>query len=128
MGNSKTYNFIHWASTGLLSLFLLLSAGMYIATRDDVEIVFSDLGFPSWLIYPMAIAKIAGVILLLSKFSESLTEWAYAGIFFNLLLAVGAHVAVNDGQFIPAFVGIVLLMASYFTWKRRSISKIKISL
>lgn len=123
MESSKTINFIHWASTGLVSVLLLLSAGMYIATHDDVEIVFEDLGFPAWLIYPMAIAQIAGAILLLSKFSESLTEWAYAGIFFNLLLAVGAHAAVSDGQFLPAVIGIVLLLTSYFTWKRRSNSK-----
>lgn len=123
MVNSKLLNFVHWTSTGIISLLLLMSAGMYIVTHDDVEIVFGDLGFPVWLIYPMAIAKIAGVVLLLSKFSESLTEWAYAGIFFNLLLAVGAHAAIHDGQFFPALVGIILLMISYFTWKRQSNSK-----
>lgn len=89
---------------------------MYIFDHGTVVGNFLKLGFPEWLIYPMAIAKLSGVLMLLTKFNKSLTELAYAGIFFNLMLAVGAHVAVSDGEFPPALVGVILVVASYFTW------------
>lgn len=113
----------HWISTGLISALLIMSAGMYIFNHSAIEAAFTHLGFPLWLIYPMAIAKIGGVVMILTKFDETWTEWAYAGIFFNLLLALGAHVSVHDGAWISPFVGLVLILVSYFTWKRLKIAK-----
>ena len=51
---------------------------------------------------------------------------AYVGIFFNLLLAVSAHVAVSDGEFPATLVGVVLILASFFVWgesPKKSITK-----
>jgi ABC-type Mn2+/Zn2+ transport system permease subunit len=114
----KNIKIAHWIFTGLISALLLMSAGMYIAKYDEVAPVFGDLGFPVWLIYPMAVAKFLGVIMLLTKFNKWLTEWAYAGIFFNLMLALGAHLSVGDGDAIPPVVGMALLFGSYFTWRQ----------
>lgn len=116
--NMKTLRTIHWIATGLISALLLMSSFMYIYKTDDVAKVFETLQFPTWLIYPMAIAKFAGVVMLITKLDKAITEWAYAGIFFNLLLAIGAHVGVDDGEWGGALVGLVLLLTSYFTWKK----------
>lgn len=90
---------------------------MYIMQNDAVKLVFTGLGFPTWLIYPMAIAKILGVIMVLTKFKKFLTEWAYAGFLFNFLLAFGAHTAIGDGEAMGAVVAFVLWLGSYATWK-----------
>ena len=81
-------------------------------------VFFRDLGFPIWLVYPLAIAKILGVIAILSKKSKLLKEWAYAGIFFDMVLAFTAHSMVEDGGQGAAALGLVALLVSrYFDWK-----------
>ncbi|MFT6921573.1 MAG: hypothetical protein ACJA1C_000570 [Crocinitomicaceae bacterium] len=112
----KKIKIAHWIFTGLLSVLLVMGASMYIFEHETVVGNFAKLGFPEWLIYPMATAKLLAVLMLLTKFNKSLTEWAYAGIFLNLLLAVSAHVAVSDGEFPAALIGLILVLASYFTW------------
>jgi hypothetical protein len=117
----KGIKIAHWIATALVCLLMSASAGMYIFNHEEVRDTFDDqLGFPTWLIYPMAVAKISAVIMLLTKFNNSLTDWAYAGLTFNILLAIGAHVSVNDDQALPAAVALLLILTSYFTWKRLS--------
>ena len=80
-----------------MCLIFLFSATMYFTKYEMVTGFFENLGFPTWLIYPMAIAKILAVIAILSKKSNLLKEWAYAGFFFDGLLAFFAHYYANDG-------------------------------
>ena len=112
----KNIKIVHWIFTGLISAFLLMSASMYIMNHEEVSGAFVKLGFPIWLMYPMAAANFLGVMMLLTKFNKWLTEWAYAGIVFNLLLAAGAHLAISESA-APAIVGLVLTIGSYSTWK-----------
>ncbi len=113
----KTARISHWIFTGLLSALLLMSASMYIMNHDEIAVAFIVLGFPIWIIYPLAIAKILGVAMLLTKWKEWLTEWAYAGILFNVLLAMTAHFTVEDGEQMGAIIGLILMIGSYATWK-----------
>jgi len=119
----KYTRIFHWITTGLLTLLLSMSAAMYLFNYEEVCAVFLGLGFPIWLIYPMAIAHISAVIVLLSKFNTALVEWAYAGVFFNLIIAVGAHASLHDDQMFPAMVGLALNVVSYLTWKKMAHSE-----
>ena len=109
----KRNKIIYWIATGLLSALMLMSASMYIFNYEMVSQTFVNLGFPVYIIYPLAIAKLLGVIAILSNKSKFLKEWAYAGFFFDFVLALSAHWVINDGEFVPAFVAIVLLIVSY---------------
>ena len=110
----------HWLTTGLVCLLFTASALIYILRHDEVSETFHlNLGFPAWLVYPMAVAKLGAVIMLLSKFNRTLTEIAYAGLVFNMLLAVGVHVLTGDSQIIAPIVALILIFGSYFTWKRK---------
>ena len=113
----KTTRILHWVFTGLLSALLLLSVTMYLVNHSEIVVVYTMLGFPTWIIYPLAVLKVLAVIMFLTKFSSWLTEWAYAGLFFNLLLAMGAHLAIQDGEQIGGIIGLVLMIGSYATWK-----------
>jgi hypothetical protein len=95
-----------------------MSAGMYIFNHAEVSQNFTSLGYPVYIIYPLAFVKILGLVAIWSSLSRSLKEWAYAGFFFNFVLAFFAHVMINDGGFAPAFVAIVLLITSYVSWKK----------
>ena len=97
---------------------MLFSATMYFVKHEMVAGVFEALGFPTWVIYPLAIAKVLGVIAILSKKSKLLKEWAYVGMFFVMALAVTAHIMIRDGGQGAAALGLVALIVSrYFDWK-----------
>ena len=116
----KTTKIIYYISTGLLSALLLMSAGMYIFKNADVSVIFASLGFPLYIIYPLAIAKILAVITLWAPKMATLKEWAYSALFFELLLAFSAHINANDGEYQGALMALFLLGASYLTFKRLS--------
>ena len=103
---------IYWVSTGLLCLLMFGSAMMYFFFIDPT--VFVDLGYPTYLIYPLAVAKLLGITAILTRKSELLKEWAYAGFFFDMVLALAAHIAVRDGEWPPAALGLIFLVVSRF--------------
>ncbi len=104
---------IYWFSTVLLSILLLFSASMYIFNHADVVVAFEELGYPSHIIYPLALAIILAVAAIVSNKVKFLKQLAYAGVFFNLLLAFMAHVANGDGAGMLAFLGLFLLGTSF---------------
>ncbi len=114
MASAKTNRIIYWVSTGLLCAMMLASATMYFVNYEEVAKVFTSLGHPTHVIYPLAIAKILGVVAILSNRSKLLKEWAYAGFFFDFLLAFGAHMAVADNEWAGAVVAMVLLFVSRY--------------
>ena len=104
---------VYWIATGLMCLLMLGSAGMYIFNHAEVLKIFTSLGYPTYIVYPLAIAKILGVMAILTKFSKTLKEWAYAGFFFDFLLAASAHYFAGVPSSLAAIVALVLLSISY---------------
>jgi uncharacterized membrane protein len=104
---------IYWIATGLLTANMLFSAGMYIFKHEMVIGMFEALSYPAYIIYPLAIAKILGLIAIWSNKSKTLKEWAYAGFVFELLLAASAHINVSDGGEFAAIIVLVLTLLSY---------------
>jgi len=94
---------------------------MYFFNYAHVSEEFGNLGFPLWIIYPLAVLKIIGVATLWIKALPSLLrEWAYAGMFFNVLLAFVAHVMVSDGEQWGALVALILIVLSRFSLSKIS--------
>ncbi len=114
----KTNKIIYWASTTLLCLLFFAGAMMYVFNTPRAEGFFVSLGFPTWLIYPLATAKVLGVLAVLTRYSNFLKELAYAGFLYDALLALAAHLVVGDGEYGPAVVSIVLIAVSW-TFDRR---------
>lgn len=114
----KTQRIIYWVVTGLFALMMLFSAGMYFFNNVEVVEVFKTLGYPSHIIYPLAILKLSGVAVILSNRGGALKEWAYAGFFFDFVLAFFAHYMIGDGEHFGALIALILLLASYFLGKK----------
>tara|TARA_B100000809_G_C15002860_1_gene482144 strand:- start:150 stop:518 length:369 start_codon:yes stop_codon:yes gene_type:complete len=114
----KRNRIIYYIATGLLSVLMLMSASMYVFNNEMVREVFLQLGFPVFIIYPLAIAKFLGLAAIWSNKSKQLKEWAYAGFFFNTLLAIGAHVSVSDGGQGGAVGGFILVVISYVFYRK----------
>lgn len=104
---------IYWISTALLCLLFIAGALMYIFNYPRAEGFFVNLGFPTWLIYPLAVLKIVGAITVLTKWSKFFKELAYAGFLYDSLLALVAHIMVSDGEYMPAIIAILLITISW---------------
>lgn len=107
----------YFISTGLLTVLMLFSISMYVFNHEIVVEFFTALGFPPYLIYPLATAKALGLIAIWSNYSQTLKEWAYAGFVFNFLLALSAHINAGDGEWWLAAFGIVFVTASYLSYR-----------
>ena len=118
----KTYKIIFWVSTGLLTLLMLFSAGNYFFQTEVIKGLFEGFGYPSYIVIPLGVAKVLGLIAIWFVPNESIKEWAYAGFFYDVVLAFFAHVMIGDGQQMGAVIGLVLVLTSYFS-RKQTLSK-----
>lgn len=109
----KKDKIIYWVSTGLLCAVFTFSAMMYLFNYSRATGFFESLGFPTWLVYPLAILKILAILAILTKKSKFLKELAYAGFMFDAILALAAHLIVADGEFMAAVIAIVMGTVSW---------------
>lgn len=114
----KKNKYLYWVSTTLLSALLLFSAGMYVFNHIEIMNLFKSFGYPLYIIYPLALAKVAAAVVLLSQKQSIIKEWAYAALFFEFILAFFAHLMIRDGEQMGAVIAMVLLVASYVTGKK----------
>jgi hypothetical protein len=108
----------YWIVTGLFCLMMLAGAAVEIFAFGESVKMLGELGYPAHLAYILPITKIAGVIAILSRYSNTLKEWAYAGFFFDFVLAALAHYFSGVPSPIAAIVALVLLMASYWLGRK----------
>ncbi|QXP50942.1 MULTISPECIES: DoxX family protein [unclassified Cellulophaga] len=114
----KYLKILYWIGTALLTAIMLFSIQMYLLNTAAIQGAFIALGYPAYLVYPLAFAKILGLVAILGNFNTSLKQWAYAGFFFNISLAFFAHIAANDGQYLFALLAFIGLIISYFAGKK----------
>jgi hypothetical protein len=108
--------YIYWVSTTLLCLLYLTSAYMYATKGDWVRKALADLGYPAYLVPFMIVVKIVGPVAIVSRFNVALSDLAYAGVFYHLLLSGMAHIGVRSLEgAAPAAIGLILLAASFAT-------------
>jgi hypothetical protein len=112
-----TTTYIYWISTALLSLLYFTSAALYIAKGDFVRKAQADLGYSAPHLVPfMIIVKVLGPVAILSHVNLALSDLAYAGIFYHLILSGLAHLGVRKPKgAIPAVLGLIFLVASFTT-------------
>ncbi len=114
----KTNKIIYYASTGIVTAVMLFSVSMYFFKHDMIKGAFESFGYPTYLIYPYAIAKLLGLVALWLPRTKTLKEWAYAGFFYAVILAFFAHYMIGDGQQGTAIVALIALSLSYIFYKR----------
>ena len=110
----NTTKLMYWISTAILCGIILFSATLYFIKPDMVAGFFKNLGYPTYLVYPLATAKVLGVLAILTKQSRLLKEWAYAGFFFDTALAATAHLHAHDGGHVMALGALAMVVISRF--------------
>lgn len=114
----KATKITYYVSTGLLTALMLFSVSQYFFNHETIAKAFESFGYPTYIIYPYGAIKILGLVALWFIPNKSLKEWTYAGYFYAFILAFFAHYMIGDGEQMGAVVATVLLIVSYFTYKK----------
>ena len=117
----KLTSTIYWIITGLAAAFMLLASIPDVLQVAAAVEIFKHLGFPQYLLPFIGLAKILGVVVILLPMFQTLKEWAYAGLVFDLIGAFYSHISVGDrpGNWIFAIVGLLLVVISYVLHRRK---------
>mgnify|MGYP001554306225 CR=1 FL=1 len=118
----KKLNIWYWIVTGLFAAFMLFSGIVdLMVTPDSVQLISDHLGYPHYFVGYIGFAKMVGAIVILLPGFPRLKEWAYAGLFYDLLAATYSFYAVGDPvvQWLPMLLFIGLFFASYILYHRR---------
>lgn len=107
---------IYWISTLLMCGIFTFSAQMYFRNTKIVEGFFEGFGYPSYIVIPLAIMKVLGIVAVLVKKPKFLMEWAYAGFFFDAVLAFVAHQKAEDGGAMFSILAIVFILVSRLSY------------
>jgi len=108
--------YVYWAATALLILLYLASAVTYVVKTEWVRQTILGFGYPSYLVHLLTFVKLAAVAAILSRFNVAISDLAYAGMLFHLLLSGLAHIGVRKPVGArPAVVGLALLVTSFVT-------------
>ena len=118
----KRISLIYWIVTGLFAAFMIFSSISNVILAPEAVALLSDhLGYPQYIIPFLGAAKIVGAIAILIPSFRRIKEWAYAGLFFDLVGAFFSLLKVDGPQpsvfFMLIFIG--LLLASYFLWHKK---------
>jgi len=111
----------YWILTGLAAAFMLMASIPDILQIAAAVEIFKHLGYPPYLLPFIGLAKILGVVVILLPMFQTLKEWAYAGLVFDLIGAFYSHLSVGDrpSDWIFPIVGLLLVVISYalYRWK-----------
>lgn len=110
---------IYWIATGIVCVIYFGGATFYATNGDMARGIYGQLGYPAYLVSLLIIAKFAAPIAILVRKPVWLSDLAYTGMFWHLLLAISAHVNAGDFGFPPAVVGLIALGVSFF-WQNKA--------
>lgn len=108
MKKTKT---LYWIFTGLFAALMVFSSIPDIMNSPDAVIFMTHLGYPLYFTPFIGVAKVLGVIAILIPGFPRITEWAYAGLVFDLIGAAYS-VAYVDGPMGALFFPLPLSLAA----------------
>ncbi|MBL7892703.1 MAG: DoxX family protein [Bacteroidia bacterium] len=109
----KTTKIIYWTTTILFAAFMTFSAIPDILMVDDAIKFMTHLNYPVYFIPFIGVAKLLGSIAILIPAFKKIKEWAYAGLFFDLIGAVYS-ILMTDG-FQPGMLVMVVVFGISIT-------------
>lgn len=123
----KKINILYWTFTGLFAFFMLGSAipdvlMMHLAIKG----IHTDLGYPLYFVPFIGVAKLlGGTVILLPGFAR-VKEWAYAGLFFDLIAAVYLVKSIGAPtlDWLPVLIPITIGIFSYIYHHKRLNAKL----
>ena len=117
----KKTNIIYWIFTGLFGAGMLFSAIPDVLCVPDAVKFMTMLGYPVYFIPFIGVAKVLGVIAILVPGFPRIKEWAYAGLFFDLIGAIYSCLAIGTPVLncLPIFVFVAVGGLAYFFYHKK---------
>jgi uncharacterized membrane protein YphA (DoxX/SURF4 family) len=112
----KSDKIIYWVFTLWLSLGLTSTGIVQVLKTEDEVTRMTHLGFPVYALMLLGVLKILAVVAILIPRFPLVKEWAYAGIFFNMIGALYSHIVLSDNMFqmLPALLMLTLTAISWY--------------
>lgn len=108
----KTTKILYWTFTGLFAFMMLGSAIPDILSQPiAVKGMHDELGYPLYFIPFIGVAKVLGVFAILVPGYPRIREWAYAGMFFDLIGATYSIAAIGKPFSVVLQMAIPLALA-----------------
>ena len=120
----KKTKILYWTFTILFAVMMFGSAIPDVLSQPvAVKGMHEDLGYPLYFIPFIGVAKCLGVVAILIPGFPRIKEWAYAGLFFDLIGANYSVIAVGETVgawgFMALPIGLGVLSYIYYHKKRR---------
>ena len=118
---------IYVTGTAILVLETLVGAFMDLAHLPYVVQDVRAIGYPTYVLYIVGVWKVLAVAALLWPQHPRLSEWAYAGVFFEMSGAAASHVLVGDpiGKYAAPLAFTLLTLVSWWFQPDRETSWIR---
>ena len=123
----KKLNIAYWIITGLFSAFMIFSSyDNALLGAQSVQFLHDYMGYPIYFIPWIGWAKILGALaIILPMVPSRVKEWAYFGLFIDLLTALYSFIALKAPDpsgyvFMTVFIGVNI--ASYVLYHKRLIA------
>jgi hypothetical protein len=117
----KKTKILYWVFTGLFAIMMFGSAIPDVFSQPiAIQGMHTNLGYPLYLIPFIGIAKWLGVVAILIPGYPRIKEWAYAGLFFDLIGATYSVISsgVNQNQWGFMIIPIGLGVLSYIYYHK----------
>lgn len=88
----KTITILYWVFTVLFALAMLSTC---IPNEEGYTFITEILGYPGYFVNYIAVMKVLGVIAILIPGFPRVKEWAYAGLFLDMVSAVYSFYATH---------------------------------
>jgi len=122
---TKTTNILYWIFTIIFAgLMIFSSIGSITMDPAAVKLIHTDLQYPEYFVPFNGWVKMLGSIaILIPGLNKTIKEWAYAGLFFDLIAVIYSSIAIAKGAVNPALafmlIWIVPGILSYIFWKKK---------
>lgn len=116
----KKTKIIYWTTTLLFAGFMAFSAVPDILLSPDAVQFITHLGYPEYFIVFIGVAKLLGSAAILVPMFKKIKEWAYAGLFFDLIAAVYSLIYMdgfNAGMLVMAIVFAIAITSYVYNEK-----------
>jgi uncharacterized membrane protein YphA (DoxX/SURF4 family) len=117
----KKIKISYWITTGLFAFVMLGSAIPDVILAPLAVEGFTKMGFPTYMLPFLGIAKTLGVIAVLIPGFPRLKEWAYAGLVIDLIGAT--YLIAMSGEpassWVPMILPLTLAASSYILYHKK---------
>ncbi|WP_165410370.1 DoxX family protein [Rhizobium ruizarguesonis] len=108
--------YIYWISTTVLCAVYPIATVFYMTQADTLSQADGALVYPAYLLTILTMVKLVGPAMILARVSVFLSDLAYVGMLYYVLLALSAHlVAAEYAGAVQSVVGLAALVASFVT-------------